>query len=75
MNTAKRQRLERHLAEAERHIAEGERVLEQQRTLVEQRRLDGLDVELAEQILGEMEYTQRLHVAERKSLYRELRGS
>jgi hypothetical protein len=75
MDPQKRQLLETHLVQAERHIAEGERILAHQRAMIEQRQLEGLDVELATQLLGEMEHTQRLHIADRERLYHELRGS
>src|SRR5262245_32443194 len=75
MDPQKRQALEQHFALAERHVTEGERILAQQRAIIAQRRREGLDVELATQLLGEMEHTQRLHVADRERLYNELRGS
>ena len=75
MDGTKRQQLEQHLAEAERHVVEGERLLEQQRALIDYRRREGLDVQLALELLGEMEYTQRLHVGERDQLLQELRAA
>lgn len=74
MDGTKRPLLEQHLAEAERHVAEGERLLEHERATIEQRRRQGLDVELAMQLLAEMEYTQRMHVEERERLRCELRA-
>ena len=74
MNAVKRQMMERHLATAERHVAEGELVLEHQRAMIEHRLAMGLDVGLATELLGEMEYTQCLHVGERDRLRRELRA-
>ena len=75
MDARKRQLLEQNLAAAERHVVEGERLLEKQRASIEQRRLDGFDVELATQLLNEMEYTQRMHIADRDRLRRECRPS
>jgi hypothetical protein len=72
MDATKRCLLERHLADAERHVATGDRVLAKQAAMIENRRSEGLDVELAMQLFGEMENTQRLHVAERDRLRREL---
>jgi hypothetical protein len=63
---------ERHLAQAERHVREGEQRLEHQRAIIDERRRDGHDVELSEQLLAEMEESQRLHVAERDRLRAEL---
>jgi hypothetical protein len=71
MNVMKRQMLEEHLAEAERHVAEGERLIEDQRARIEERRRGGLDVELATQLLEQMERAQRMHVEDRDRLRRE----
>ena len=70
MDATKRRLVEQHLAEAERHVASGDRVLAQQIAMIAHRRSEGLDVELAMQLLGEMQYTQRLHVEERDRLLR-----
>ena len=75
MDATKRCLLERHLADAERHVANGDRVLAKQGAMIEHRRSKGLDVELATQLLAEMENTQRLHVTERDRLRRELRAA
>ena len=75
MNATKLQMLEQHLAQAERHVADGERLLEKQRAMIERRQGEGLDVELATQLLAEMEYTQRLHIEDRDRLRSELRAN
>ena len=72
MKTYERRVLEQHLLNAEAHVVGGERLLEQQRASIEQRRRDGHDVELATQLLAEMEESQRLHLNDRDRLRREL---
>jgi hypothetical protein len=68
MDPGTRTIMERHLARAERHVLEGELRLERQRAIIEERRRDDHDVELSEQLLAQMEESQRLHVAERDRL-------
>jgi hypothetical protein len=64
-------RLAQHLVEAERHVSEGERLVAHQRKTIEKRRRDGHHIELAMQLLDEMEESLRLHIHDRDRLRRE----
>jgi hypothetical protein len=66
--------LEQHLAQAERHVLQGDLILERQRRLIDQRLRDGRDIELAVELLAQMEEMQRMHLADRDRLRDELEG-
>jgi hypothetical protein len=72
MDSTNQRHLEQRFAEAEMHVAKGERLLQHQRETIEARRRDGHDVNLATALLDEMEETQRLQIADRDRLRREL---
>jgi hypothetical protein len=62
----------RHLELANRHIAEGERHVAQQRKVIASLHSRGADTATAEVLLTTFEGIQRLHVADRDRLQREL---
>ena len=63
--------LEEHLAEAERHVGRRAASAEERQIIAEPSR-DGHDVALALNLLEEMETTQRLSLADRERLRKEL---
>ena len=73
MDSAKRKLLERHLAWTELHVAQGVRLIERQRVIIRRRQRDGIDVELSQELLEQMELTHNFTLAERARLRRELR--
>jgi hypothetical protein len=66
--------LEQHLAQAERHVLQGETILERQHRLIEEHECGGHDTEAARKLLAQLEELQRLHLADRDRLRRELAG-
>ena len=72
MDNVKRRLMERNLQEAERHVTESEALIEGQRTSIDERRRDGHDVELAVDLLDEMEESQRVQVMDRDRQLRDL---
>lgn len=72
MDKSRKDALENELDDAERHVERGERLIERQRNSIEERRRDGHDVELASDLLGEMEESQRHHIEHRDLIRGEL---
>lgn len=62
----------RHLEQAERHVSEGERHVTRQRELVGELKRDGHDTRQAIELLHQFEQLQKLHVADRDRLRKEL---
>ena len=67
--------IEDHLAQAERHVSEGEGHIARQREIVATLEHDGHDTVAARATLAQFEDVQRLHVADRDRLRRELSES
>ena len=60
--------LREHLALAEKHIAEGLDIIARQRGVIARLAENDADPKLAREILGVMERTQELHLADRERL-------
>jgi hypothetical protein len=56
----------------QRHVVEGERIIDRQRRLIAQMETLGRDVSRSKELLRSFEESQRLHVADRDRLLREL---
>jgi hypothetical protein len=66
-----RMMLQRHLELAERHVAEGEKHVARQQEIVaglERMHRESVTLQTARELLQEMQYAQRLHVADRDRL-------
>ena len=67
--------LERALAQAERHVAQGEVILARQRATVAASERGGRDVAGSKEFLSILEDSQRLHVADRDRLRKDLENA
>lgn len=67
-----REMIESHLAQARRHVAEGEQHVSRQRELLAELARDGHDTTEAVKLLANFEDLQRMHIADRHRLEREL---
>ena len=67
-----RELLTQHLEMAERHVSQGERHIAQQRELIAQLKRGGHGTRQAIQLLRQFEELQKLHVADRDRLRKEL---
>lgn len=63
-----------HLAQAEAHIAQGERHIARQLDLIREMEERGHDVTEARRLLAQFQDTQRIHVADRDRLLKDLAG-
>ena len=61
-----------HLAQAERHVAQGDGHILRQRALIDRLHRDGHETSVAEDLLRRFEEIQRMHIADRDRLRREL---
>ena len=66
--------LEKLLKEAEERVAQGEEHIRQQRELIAELERDGHNTSLAQELLATFEQIQKLHVAGRDRLAKELEG-
>jgi len=64
--------LERALAQADRHVAQGEAILARQRAMVEASERGGRDVARSKDFLSVLEESQRLLIADRERLRKDL---
>jgi len=67
--------LEKALVQAERHVAQGEVILARQRATVAAAERSGRDVARSKEFLSILEDSQRLHVADRDRLRKDLESA
>ena len=67
--------IERALAQAERHVAEGKVILARQRAAITASELIGGDVARFKELLSVFEDSQRVHVADRDRLRKDLENA
>jgi hypothetical protein len=67
--------VERTLAQAERHVAEGEDILSRQRVAIASSERIGGNVARFKEVLSVFEESQRLHVADRDRLRKDLENA
>ena len=70
-----RDSVERALAQAERHVAEGKVILARQRAAIVASELIGGDVARFKELLSVFEDSQRVHVADRDRLRKDLKNA
>jgi hypothetical protein len=67
-----RSMIEAHLEQAERHVARGEELIAEQKARIAEMERDGHDTGPFRDLLRQFEETQRMHVADRDRLRKEL---
>ena len=66
--------LHRHLKEALDHVARGEAHMRRQREVISEFERDGRETALAKRLLAEFEAMQKMHIADRDRIIKELGG-